>query len=238
VVVLNDPETGIPFAMLDGGPITAERTAAVSGVAVRHFGPGPAASTGEIHVAIVGAGVQGRAHLPVFGGVLPGCTIHVFDRSPERAQALAALAGETAGVREAVIETSPRAAVEAADVIMTAASFGPKQERQSMTNAWLRPNATVVPVDYATYCAAEVARDAALFLVDQREQFVANRDAGNFDDYPDPAATIGEAIIAGTARPSGRVVVAHLGVGLADLVFADAIVRGAIAAGRGTSLPR
>jgi len=107
-----------------------------------------------------------------------------------------------------------------------------------MTNAWLRPEATVVPIDYATYCAAEVAREAALFLVDQREQFLANRDAGNFDGYPNPTATIGEAILAGTPRPQGRVVVSHLGVGLADLVFADAIVRAAIDAGRGTTLPR
>ena len=107
-----------------------------------------------------------------------------------------------------------------------------------MTNAWLRPGATVIPIDYATYCNAEVARDADLFLVDQREQFLANREAGNFDDYPDPTATIGEAILAGTARPSGRVLVSHLGVGLADLVFADAIVRGAVADGRGTVLPR
>jgi len=107
-----------------------------------------------------------------------------------------------------------------------------------MTNAWLRPDATVIPIDYATYCAAEVARDAALFLVDQREQFLANRDAGNFDGYPDPSATLGEAILAGRRRPSGRVLVTHLGVGLADLIFADVIVRAAIAAGRGTTLPR
>jgi hypothetical protein len=33
-------------------------------------------------------------------------------------------------------------------------------------------------------------------------------------------------------------VVTHLGVGLADLVFADAVVRAAIAAGRGTTLTR
>src|ERR687890_246565 len=39
VVVVNDPETGIPTAILDGGPITAERTAAVSGVGLRYFGP-------------------------------------------------------------------------------------------------------------------------------------------------------------------------------------------------------
>jgi ornithine cyclodeaminase/alanine dehydrogenase-like protein (mu-crystallin family) len=107
-----------------------------------------------------------------------------------------------------------------------------------MTNEWLRPGATVVPVDYATMCAAEVARDAALFLVDQREQFLANREAGNFDGYPDPTATLGEAILADLPRPDGRVVVTHLGVGLADVVFADVIVRAAIAAGRGTTLPR
>jgi ornithine cyclodeaminase/alanine dehydrogenase-like protein (mu-crystallin family) len=107
-----------------------------------------------------------------------------------------------------------------------------------LTNDWLRADATVVPVDYATMCAAEVARDAGLFLVDHRDQFLANRAAGNFDGYPDPAATLGEAILAGTPRPKGRVVITHLGVGLADLVFADVVVRAAIEAGRGTTLPR
>jgi ornithine cyclodeaminase/alanine dehydrogenase-like protein (mu-crystallin family) len=238
VVVLNDATTGIPIAMLDGGPITAERTAAVSGVAIRRFGPTAARGSSGAHVAIVGAGAQGRSHLPVFGGVLPGCHVHVFDRSAERAEALAEVARRTAGIADAIVHGSARAAVEVADVVLTAASFGPKAERPSMTNAWLRPGATVVPIDYATYCAAEVARDAALFLVDQREQFLANRDAGNFDGYPDPMFTIGEAILAGTPRPPGRVVVTHLGVGLADLVFADAIVRAAVAAGLGTALPR
>ncbi|MGH9276178.1 MAG: hypothetical protein ACRDZU_16160 [Acidimicrobiales bacterium] len=78
-----------------------------------------------------------------------------------------------------------------------------------------------------------------MFLVDDREQFLANREAGQFDDYPDPSATLGEAILAGTLRPpTGRVVVTHLGVGLADVVFADAIVRRAASAGLGTPLPR
>lgn len=238
VVVLNDPETGVPVAILDGGPITAQRTAAISGVAIRHFGPPTGRGTPGRNVAIVGAGVQARSHLPVLGGVLPGCTLHLYDSAPGRAAALADTARATAGIGAAEVHGSARSAVEAAEVIVTAASFGPAEERQSMTNAWLRPDATVVPIDYATYCAAEVARDAALFLVDQREQFLANRDAGNFDGYPDPMATIGEAILAGTRRPAGRVVVTHLGVGLADLVFADAIVRAAVADGLGTALPR
>ena len=85
-------------------------------------------------------------------------------------------------------------------------------------------------------CAAERRPDAALFLVDDRGQFLANRDAGQFDGYPDPVATLGEAILAGTPRPpAGRVVVTHLGVGLADVVFADAIVPGPTRAGLGTT---
>jgi ornithine cyclodeaminase/alanine dehydrogenase-like protein (mu-crystallin family) len=49
---------------------------------------------------------------------------------------------------------------------------------------------------------------------------------------------LGEAIRSRTPRPDhGRVVVSHLGVGLADLVFGDAILRRAEAAGLGTILP-
>jgi ornithine cyclodeaminase/alanine dehydrogenase-like protein (mu-crystallin family) len=235
VVVLNDPETGLPAAILDGGPITAERTAAVTGVALRHYAPTPGRAA---QVALVGAGVQARSHLLVLGHVLPGSTVHVFDRHPERATALADAARATDGIAGAVSHAAARSAVEGADVVVTVASFTSSDERQSMTNDWLQPGATVVPVDYATYCAAEVARDAALFLVDHRDQFLANRDAGNFDGYPDPSAMLGEAILAGTPRPAGRVVVTHLGVGLADLIFADAIARAATGLGRGTTLPR
>jgi ornithine cyclodeaminase/alanine dehydrogenase-like protein (mu-crystallin family) len=122
---------------------------------------------------------------------------------------------------------------------VTVASFAPPDQRQPLTDDWLAPDALVVAVDYATYVAASVARGAALFLVDQREQFLANREAGAFEGYPDPGATLGEAIIAGTGPvPRGHVVVSHLGVGLADLVFGDAIVRRAAAQGLGTLLPR
>ena len=54
---------------------------------------------------------------------------------------------------------------------------------------------------------------------------------------PTRRATLGEAILdRHGATGGGRVVVTHLGVGLADVVFADAIVRRAEAAGLGTAL--
>jgi ornithine cyclodeaminase/alanine dehydrogenase-like protein (mu-crystallin family) len=235
VVVINDAATGLVTAILDGGPITALRTAAVSGVAIRHFAP--AVSGRAPRAALIGAGVQGYSHVAVLGRVLPGVVLTLFDRHPERTEALETAAHETEGIGAVTVASDARAAVRDADLVVTAASFS--TVRQVMTGDWLSADALVVPVDYATYLAAEVARHAALFLVDDRGQFLANRDAGLFDGYPDPTATIGEALLLGTVRPeSGRVVVTHLGVGLADVVFGAAIVRRAEALGLGMLLPR
>ena len=238
LLLLNDPMTGVPTAILDAGPITAERTAAVSGVAIRAWAP--AVEGGPVQVALIGAGVQGRSHVPVLGHVLPGLVLTVYDRDAARAEALAASARGIDGIGDARAAGTAREAVEPADVVVTVASFVAPPERQVMTNEWLQPHALVVAVDYATYCAAEVARDASLFVVDHRDQFLANRDAGQFDGYPDPAAMFGEAIDAtsGTARPPGRVVATHLGTGLADVVFGSAILETATTMGLGILLPR
>jgi ornithine cyclodeaminase/alanine dehydrogenase-like protein (mu-crystallin family) len=237
LVLLTDATTGVPGAILDAGPITAERTAAISGVAIARFAPDVAGRNPR--VALLGAGVQARSHLEVLGHALPGSELLIFDRHPDRAAALAALAGQTPGIRSAEPAATARDATQSADVVVTVASFAPPDQRQPLTAGWLAADVLVVAVDYATYVAASVAREAGLFLVDHREQFVANRDAGNFDGYPDPSATLGEAMVAGTMRlPSGRALVSHLGVGLADLVFGNAIVERAAAMGLGTILRR
>jgi ornithine cyclodeaminase/alanine dehydrogenase-like protein (mu-crystallin family) len=231
--ILNDPSTGVPIGILDAGPITAHRTAAVSGLAIRHWGPG--ALGRPARAAIVGAGAQGIAHLPVLAHVLPDVDLAVYTRRPDRAEALADAARRTPGIGRTRTAASAEAAVRDADVVITAASFGPV--KQVMGPDWVGTDALVVPVDYATYASAALARASSLFLVDERGQFEKNRDIGEFDDYPDPHATIGEALIAGTPRPPGRVLVTHLGVGLSDVVFGSAVLEAAAAAGRGVVLP-
>ncbi len=237
LLLLNDPVTTMPLAVLDAGPITGERTAAVSGVAIRAFAP-PAPAGRPYRAALIGAGVQGRSHVPVLGHVLPGVSLALFDRDPVRASALAEAAASTTGIGAAEVAPTARDAVAGADVVVTVASFVAPPERQVMTPDWLADEALVVPVDYATYCSAQVAREAALFLVDHTAQFLANRDIGNFDGYPEPAAMLGEALATHAPRPAGRVVITHLGTGIADVVFGSAILETAIARGLGTTLPR
>jgi len=109
LVIVNDPATGIPTAILDGGPITAQRTAAVSGVAIRRFGP---AQPAGLDVALIGTGIQGRSHLPVLAHLLPGARLHVFDADAARAEAFAELARSHDGIAEVRVHATAREAVD------------------------------------------------------------------------------------------------------------------------------
>ncbi len=231
--ILSDAVTGLPLAVLDAGGVTAHRTAAVSGVAISRWGPhepGP--------VAIIGAGVQARSHLPVVAHLLPGAVVTLCDRDPERLARLAAEvdAGEHGQLGEVRTVADPAEAVAGATLVLTLISFGP--DRQSIPAEAFDAQATIVSVDYDMCVPASLAAGVRLFLTDDREQFLANRTRTQFVGYPGPTAMMGEAIAAGTPRPEGQVLVSHLGVGLADVVFADAILRTASERGIGTVLGR
>jgi alanine dehydrogenase len=230
-VLLSDAATGQPRAILDAAGITAVRTAAVSGVVIGHW----AASDGTTPraVALVGAGVQGESHLAMLGGVLPGSRVTIHDRDAARAGWLADRARASGRFDAVTTSASAAAAITGADVVITMVSFGPV--RQSVPAEAFQAAALVVAVDYDMCVPARVVRDAALFLVDERAQFLANRAGEVFAGYPDPAAIIGARL--DRPRPDGRVVVTHLGVGLADVVFGDAILRAAEQRGLGVLLP-
>jgi ornithine cyclodeaminase/alanine dehydrogenase-like protein (mu-crystallin family) len=244
IVILSDGRTGVPRALLDAGAITAHRTAAVSGVAIERWGLRREARAGESpatrgpRVAILGAGVQGQSHLPVLAHLLPGARLVVTDRAPERAASLAERAAEL-GFGDVELAPDVIGAVEGADLVLTLLSFGP--DRQVVPAESFAPGATIVAVDYDMCVPAIIAREAAdarAFLVDDRGQYLFTRAGAVFAGYPDPpsGAMLGEVVRDGRPRPDGRVLVTHLGVGLADVVFGDAIVRAAESAGVGTLL--
>ena len=66
LLILNDPETGLPRAVMDATWITAMRTGAATAVAVRRLARPDASILG-----ILGCGVQGRTNLESIGVVLP-----------------------------------------------------------------------------------------------------------------------------------------------------------------------
>jgi 1-piperideine-2-carboxylate/1-pyrroline-2-carboxylate reductase [NAD(P)H] len=86
-VVVFDIASGQRKLLLDGPTVTARRTAAVSSLAALKLAPntqGP--------LLIVGAGVQGRAHLEAFAAVLNIKQVMIASRSHASAEGLAAYA--------------------------------------------------------------------------------------------------------------------------------------------------
>jgi ornithine cyclodeaminase/alanine dehydrogenase-like protein (mu-crystallin family) len=219
-VLLNDGRTGLPLAILDGRPITAQRTAAVSGVAIQQWWPSNGAS-----IALLGAGAQGAAHLEVLAHVTSGCTLAICDNNIERAEQLATTARATGRFASVATTSDPPKAVSGANVVLTMVSFGP--DRQILPRDSLADASLIVAVDYDMCVPAVVARHAATFLVDDVAQFLATRAGAVFRGYPDPDGSIGQGLLglAPAPRATGPTLVNHLGVGLADVIFADAISR-------------
>jgi ornithine cyclodeaminase len=114
-VALFDAETGAPQAILDGGVVTEIRTAAVSAVATDLVAP---AHAGDL--ALVGAGVQARAHLAAMAAVRELRRVRVWNHNPETAQAFVGWASDEGHTVEPV--DSVQAAIEGADLICTVTS--------------------------------------------------------------------------------------------------------------------
>src|SRR4051794_36709806 len=96
-----DPTTGRCLAMMDGEHITAMRTAAASALAVRELAR-PEASV----LAVVGSGVQARAHLAVVPLVRSFSEVRVVARDPDAAARLGVTAGSIEGADVICLTTS------------------------------------------------------------------------------------------------------------------------------------
>lgn len=114
VVVVLEPETGEPAALLEGATLTAIRTAAASGAATDLLAR-PESKT----LALFGAGVQARAHAEAICAVRPIETIRVFSRSPAGVEALIRDLADRISVEFTAVP-APCEAVRGADILCAA----------------------------------------------------------------------------------------------------------------------
>ena len=128
-----DPQTGTPVALMDGTYITAMRTAGAAALSAKLF------ARKHAHVlAIIGAGIQGHAHLKILPRVCGFKEIRVASRHFENAQKLAAM-HFSARAAESIEE-----AVRGADVVcLCTASKTPVIEFE-----WLSPGTHITSVGY------------------------------------------------------------------------------------------
>jgi alanine dehydrogenase len=219
LIVVNDAETGLPLAIMDGAEITAARTAAASGVCVRRFAP-----EGWKRAAILGCGEQGLFHARLLRALNPAGSIRAWDPHPERIERLAEFAEPASGWEEAVGE---------AEVIVTAgpiiADPDPPISPRHLGERWL-----ALPIDFDFYFGPETVAAADLFLADDVAQFEYYRELGHFEGWPAPEGNVGEGL--GRDGSPARVLCCNLGIGALDAAFANVVLERGRAGGAGTEL--
>src|SRR5205814_962257 len=154
LIVLNDPQTGAPLAVMDGRLITEMRTAAVSAAATKHLAPKDAKV-----LAILGSGVQARSHLEALGLVRNFKEIRVWSQTKANAEEFANEIGGKV--------TSAEDAVRGADVVVTVTS----SKTPVLKGAWLKPGSHVNAVGACRPDWRELDDDAMrnIVFVDSRE---------------------------------------------------------------------
>lgn len=219
LIVLNDSDTGLPVAVMDAAEITAVRTAAASGVSVRHL-----AHPGWRRAAILGYGEQGREHARMLRALNPDAAVVVYG-GPR-------LTGPVEGCE---VAPDARTAVDGADVVVTAGPMSPDPQRR-LDPTWLQPRCLVVPVDFSAYVGADLALRADDLVTDDLSQFAHYATLGHFQGWPEPSRSLGAAL---ETEPTGDLRVScSLGVGAVDAAVAAAVLERARREGVGVELRR
>jgi len=237
LVLLTDPATGLPLAVMDGTVVSAMRTGAVTGVAVRHLAD---PDTGV--ACLLGAGVLAHTQLDALRVVLPALAeVRVFDPAHERCVRFCERAGAATGldVRPAA---SAEAAVRGAGVVVPATmAVDP-----SFAADWIEPGATVVLVS-SLDAPVDLHEVTDLLVVDDWEHEsthpgrYAERlvSAGRIRADGSAAIELADVVTGrhpGRTEAGQRVVVTPVGLAMDDVAAAWLVLEGARRKGLGTPL--
>ena len=235
IVLLSDRETGLPVAVLDGTVISAMRTGAVTGVAIRHL-----ARAGARTAGLLGAGVLTRTQLMALAATRPELEVaRVYDPSTARTEALLAELAPTLPFAVAVAH-SEREACEGADIIIPSTlAVTPTIHRE-----WVPAGGLVVLVS-SLDGPEDLHTVTDLLVVDDRDhegtadtRYLRRlRDAGiaAADDAVDLAEVV-SGQHPGRTGEEQRIVCSPVGLGMDDVVTAAYVLRNAKERGLGTSL--
>jgi ornithine cyclodeaminase len=180
-VVLFNPDSGAPVAILDAGEITAIRTAAASAAATDAL-----AGADASRLAILGYGEQAWRHVEAIRLVRPIKEITVWGRSRERAEALVRRIRETGLASSSAPDVA--AAVAQADIICTVTAAS----EPFLESAMVQGGAHINAVGSSRAGPAEIANDLVVrsrLFADHREgvlaqgaEFIRARAAGLIGD--------------------------------------------------------
>jgi ornithine cyclodeaminase/alanine dehydrogenase-like protein (mu-crystallin family) len=232
LMILNNPETGFPLAVMDCTWITAKRTGAATAVAAKYL-----ARPNSKIAGILGCGVQGRSNLEALRVLFPIERVMAYDTRREASELYAKELSLKLGVDIRSVRT-PREAVSGCDIVVTA---GPilKIPHATIKPGWLDEGAFASLVDYDSYWDRGALSQAAKFCTDDIPQLEYYKTIGYFQDIPPVYAELGELATGtkpGRETARERTIACNLGLALDDMATAPLVFKLAVEKGLGTRL--
>lgn len=120
VIVLFTPETGVPYAIVDGTFITAIRTGAMAGLQAKYL-----ARKNSSVLTLIGAGVQGYTSMQAIQTALGGLReVRLVDINPEMIKKFLEKGKQEFPETEFVVKDDIQTAAEDADIVASCANAG------------------------------------------------------------------------------------------------------------------
>ncbi|TPM40463.1 NAD(P)-binding domain-containing protein [Mesorhizobium sp. B2-3-4] len=228
MIIVSEAQTGLPVAFIDGTWISEVRTAAISAAGATRL-----AASNSHSIAFIACGQQARSHLQAFGSAFPLKRVVAYGRRAETAETFAEEA--RAMGYEAEVATTPRLAVEDADIVIT--SVPHKTLKDGFLDvSWLKPDVFVSMVDLGYSWLRSSFGGIDLLATDDREQVPPGRGYNT-----DRVLTADLSDLLAEPAPGqerrGRRALVFAGSGLADVAVARLVVDTAKDKGMGRLLP-
>ena len=237
LLILNDPETGIPIAVMDCAWITAMRTGASVGVSAKHLARSESAVAG-----IIGCGVQSRASLMALVEVLPKLSdVHCYDLYPAATEKFVRDMTARFGWLKFTSCKSVAPMAHDADVIVSAIPIVTKP-KPPLDAGMLKSGGLAVSLDYDSAWTSAAMKQCAKFITDDTGQLLSTKEHGvYFSGIPEKVyADLGElaaGLKKGRESASERIFSMNMGIAVDDMVVAKALYQKALARSAGVRLP-
>ena len=232
LLILNDPETGLPISVMDCVWITAMRTGAASALSARYLAR-PESSV----IGILACGVQGRTNLEAMKVLFPIKRVLAYDVDNNLSRRYAEEMCSRFDL-DVVPVSTPREAVSGCDIVVTS---GPilKKPHATIQSGWLDEGAFASLVDFDTYWHPDAMAESDKFCTDDTQQLLHYQQNGYFQNIPALHADLGELVVGqktGRETSTERTMTANLGLALEDMAVAPLIYQRALEKGIGTLL--
>lgn len=233
LLILNDIETGVPYAVMDCAWLTSMRTPAVSAITAAAFHPDAE------YYGMFGCGVQGKEHVKFVSRTLPHLKkIYINDVRPEKEDELIREVKPYIGAE--IVRADARTLAEKCDVMSSATVILPDQ-LSVVKKEWVSKGQTILPCDLNTFWDPAIQRGADKYFVDSAAEHELFADMGYFPEgLPHICGETGEVLagkIMGRTSKDELIVVSNIGIAVCDMVMGKAIFEKALALGLGVKLP-